>query len=129
VSGVLLDTHAWVWSMTDQSKLSQAARDAIERADAVMVSPVSFFEIGQKVRTGKWPELETVCARLPEMLRDRGSVAAPVTPEICLRAALAEWSHRDPFDRLLEATAQVLAVPLVTRDPVFAGRPNLMVVW
>jgi PIN domain nuclease of toxin-antitoxin system len=108
VTGVLLDTHAWVWSLTDPGRLSAGARRAIERADAVMVSPISFFEIAQKVH--------------------RGGIAAPLTPEICLRAALAEWDHRDPFDRLLAATAEVLAVPLVTRDPAFAGRPGLSLV-
>ena len=72
---------------------------------------------------------ETV-AGLPELLREGGGVAAPLTPETCLRAGLADWDHRDPFDRLLAATAETLAVPLVTRgDTVFSGRRSLAVVW
>ena len=50
MTAVLLDTHAWVWSFADDSLLSPAARQAITAADAVHVSPISFFEIGQKVR-------------------------------------------------------------------------------
>jgi PIN domain nuclease of toxin-antitoxin system len=129
VTGVLLDTHAWVWTLTDESRLSRPAREAIERADAVMVSPISFFEIAQKVRIGRWPELADRCAGLPELLRESGGIAAPLTPEICVRAGLADWDHRDAFDRLLAATAESLALPLLTRDPVFAGRPGLAVVW
>ena len=86
MTGVLLDTPAWVWSLTDPGRLSAGARRAIERADAVMVSPISFFEIAQKVRIGRWPELEGQYAALPDLLRDRGGIAAPLTPEICLRA-------------------------------------------
>jgi PIN domain nuclease of toxin-antitoxin system len=129
VSAVLLDTHAWVWTLIDPSRLSRLALEAIEKADAVLVSPVSFFEIAQKVRTGRWPELESLCAGLPELLRERGGLAAPLTPEICVRAGLAEWDHRDPFDRLLAASAEILAVPLVTRDPFFAACRSLAVVW
>ncbi len=94
-----------------------------------MVSPVSFFEIAQKVRIGRWPEVAGLCASLPELLREGGGIVAPLTPEICVRAGLSEWEHRDPFDRLLAATAEVLAVPLITRDPVFAGRRSLAAVW
>jgi len=129
VTGVLLDTHAWVWTLTDEGKLSRPAREAIEGADAVLVSPISFLEIAQKVRIGRWPELADLCAGLPALLREGGGVAAPLTPEICVRAGLVDWDHRDPFDRLLAATAEILAVPLVTRDPAFAGRRSLAVVW
>ena len=129
MTGILLDTHAWVWTLTDPSRVSPPAREAIEAADAVLVSPVSFFEIAQKVRIGRWPEIASLCVGLPELLREKGGVAAPLTPEICLRAGLTDWDHRDPFDRLLAATAETLAVPLVTRDTVFAGRRSLAVVW
>ena len=129
MTGVLLDTHAWAWTLTDASKLSRPAREAIEGADAVMVSPISFFEIAEKVRIGRWPELASRCADLPQLLRERGGIAAPLTAEICIGAGLVEWDHRDPFDRLLAATAEILAVPLVSRNPVFAGRPRLAVVW
>ena len=48
MSSVLLDTHAWVWSFADDALLSKSARTAIQEADTVYVSPISFFEIGQK---------------------------------------------------------------------------------
>jgi PIN domain nuclease of toxin-antitoxin system len=129
VASVLLDTHAWVWSFSAPGLLSAAACAAIESADAVLVSPISFFEIGQKARLGKWPELAPHVSRLPEVLREQGGLAAPLTPEICLEAACLDWPHRDPFDRLLAATAARLSLSLVTRDPVFAELPAVRAVW
>ncbi|PWR02478.1 PIN domain nuclease [Meridianimarinicoccus roseus] len=126
---VLLDTHAWVWSFASPALLSARASAAITGADTVYVSPISFFEIGQKVRLGKWPEMEAHVAGLAEILTAQGGVAAPFTPDICLRAALRDWAHRDPFDRLLAASANVLGLPLVSRDAAFAGWNGLHVVW
>ncbi len=81
--------------------LSPAARAAILAAEAVNVSPISFFEIGQKVRLGKWPEMAPHAERLGDVLREQGGSVAPFTPEIRLRASLRAWAHRDPFDRLI----------------------------
>ncbi len=129
VSAVLLDTHAWVWSFSADHLLSPAARDEIAGADAVHVSPISFFEIGQKVRIGKWPEMAGLVQELPKILEGQGGLNAPFTPEIALRASLWEWPHRDPFDRLIAATAMVSGMTLISRDEVFAGQPDLRVIW
>lgn len=129
MSGALqLDTHAWIWSLLRDDLLSARARAAIVGADAVYVSPICFFEIGQTVRLGKWPEMEALAARLPELLREQGGIVAPLTAEICQLASLAEWPHRDPFDRLLAATCRLMDLPLVTRDPAFREM-GIPVVW
>lgn len=129
MTSILLDTHAWVWSFGDERQLSDPALAAIAAADAVHVSPISFFEIGQKVRTGKWPEMAPFAARLPDILRDQGGVAAPFTPEICLHASLRDWAHRDPFDRLLASSAELLGMTLVSRDPTFTSLAGVRCIW
>lgn len=58
MTAVLLDTHAWVWSLSGDDNLTPRARALITGATSVHVSPITFFEIGQKVRLGKWPEME-----------------------------------------------------------------------
>lgn len=65
MTAVLLDTHAWVWSLDADDRLSAPARTAIAAADSVFVSPITFFEIAQKVRIGKWPEMERFVADCP----------------------------------------------------------------
>jgi PIN domain nuclease of toxin-antitoxin system len=121
VRAVLLDTHAWAWSLTGDARLRPAAVGVIEAAETVMVSPVSFFEIAQKVRLGKWPEMEPFLTELPARLDRQGGVQAVLDAAVCLTAGAMPWSHRDSFDRVLAATAQRLGCPIVSADPAFDG--------
>lgn len=121
MKSVLLDTHAWAWSLMSEARLSNKARAGIEQADAVMVSPISFFEIAQKVRLGKWPEMEPRVDRLPQFLDEQGGVVANLDPLICTSAGAMPWVHRDPFDRLIAATAIHYNLPVVSADAVFDG--------
>ncbi|MCK8781606.1 type II toxin-antitoxin system VapC family toxin [Rhizobium sp. NTR19] len=129
MSAVLLDTHAWAWSMLGQDRLSRSAVEAISSADIVLVSPVSFFEIGQKVRLGKWPAMAPFVDQLPDILDQQGAGTAPLDPRICLRAAMMDWSHRDPFDRLLAATALENSVPLISADQAFDSLADVLRIW
>ena len=126
---ILLDTHAWVWSFADTTQLSPRAHKAILEADAVYVSPITFFEIGQKVRVGKWPEMIPHVRGLAQILHDQGGLVAPFTPEICLHASLHDWAHRDPFDRLIAATAEVRNLTLISKDPMFRTLAAITTRW
>ena len=106
---VLLDTHTWVWSLFQSSELDAGARRAIESAQTVYVPPCSFHEIAQKHRSGKWPEVGGIVARLPQLLRVQGGVVAPYTAEMGMLSGGMDWVHRDPFDRMIAATAIELA--------------------
>lgn len=91
------------------------------RAETVLVSPISFFEIGQKVRLGKWPEMAPFVGDLPALLERQGGGVAGLDQGICLRAAIMDWAHRDPFDRMLAATAERYGVAIISADTVFDG--------
>jgi PIN domain nuclease of toxin-antitoxin system len=121
VSAVLLDTHAWVWSLFRSAELSATARNAIEAADTVWVAPCSFHEITQKHRSGKWAEVWPIIGRLPQLLRAQGGVVAPYTAEMAILSGGMDWPHRDPFDRMIAATALELCCPVVSRDTAFDG--------
>jgi PIN domain nuclease of toxin-antitoxin system len=97
VKSVLLDTHSWAWSLIGDPRLSAPARNSIEAADAVLVSPISFVEIGQKVCIGKRPEMEPLVDRLAEILEEQGGIAATLDQHICLAAAIMPWPHHDPI--------------------------------
>ena len=116
---VLLDTHAWVWTLWDDARLTGRAREALSRAEAVRVSPISFYEIGQKVRIGKWPEMAPHMSGLPERLREQGGQAAALTMEVALAASRLDWTHRNPFDRIIAATAALSGATLLSADEVF----------
>lgn len=121
MSALLLDTHAWAWSLTADSRLTDRALAALAAAATVLVSPITFFEIAQKVRLGKWPEMESFVGRLPALLETQGGGIADLDGAICVRAGIMEWHHRDPFDRLLAATALHRNLPIVSADTVFDG--------
>ncbi|WP_145749665.1 type II toxin-antitoxin system VapC family toxin [Nitrospirillum amazonense] len=121
MTAVLLDTHTWAWSLNGDSRLSMAARTAMQTAGAVLVSPITFFEIAQKVRLGTWPEMEPFVTQLPALLEQQGGLVATLEPAISITAGTMDWSHRDPFDRLLAATALHHNLPLVSANTMFDG--------
>jgi len=118
---VLLDTNVWSWTLLGNRRLTQAAQDANDTARTRYLSPVSLYEVGQKARLGKWPEIAPHVQRLRELAEAQGLDFARLDGDICLRAGTMDWSHRDPFDRLLAATALHYGVPIISADPVFDG--------
>ena len=116
---VLLDTHTWAWSLTGDARLSASATAAMEQAETVSISAISLFEIGQKVRLGKWPEMEPFLNRLIVLADEQGGRLVELSSEASLLAATLEWSHRDPFDRIIGATAITKGLTLISADTVF----------
>ena len=116
MSGVLLDTHAWIWSLMDSARLGESVKETITQADSVQVSPISVYEVMRKARLGKWPE---IVPHVDALVADPYTVSAPFTRAIAARAGLLDWSHRDPFDRLIAATAIELRLPLISKDDEF----------
>ena len=126
---LLLDTHALLWFLADDPRLSRHADAATKAPDTgVLVSVVSLWEITIKAGLGKLtvdePFEETIAGRLAD---ERINVL-PV--EIRHLAALRPLPHhhRDPFDRVLVAQALAEGVPVVTRDARFAAY-GVAVVW
>jgi PIN domain nuclease of toxin-antitoxin system len=116
---ILLDTQAWAWSLTADARLSPAAIAAMEKAETVTISAISLLEIGQKVRLGKWPEMAPFLDRLIALAEEQGGRLAEVSPEASLLAATMAWDHRDPFDRIIAATAITKGLMLVSADAAF----------
>ena len=116
---LLLDTMmlAWVvdWRSVD-TRPSKADRDLIEATGERLVSPISLFEIATKTRLGKWPEMEPHIGSLRDVIEYVGLTVAPIDTDILLDAATLDWSHRDPFDRIVVATARRLEAKVVTTD-------------
>ncbi|WP_308915382.1 type II toxin-antitoxin system VapC family toxin [Jannaschia sp. LMIT008] len=125
---ILLDTHVWAWTIHDTDELSETAIELIGSAE-VFVSPVSFYEIGNKVRIGKWPEMTPYAERLPRILREQGMRESVLDANVMQWAACHGWRNRDPFDRMLAATARSAGYRFVTKDAVFRELPGLDVIW
>jgi PIN domain nuclease of toxin-antitoxin system len=111
---LLLDTHVLIW-WDEGRRLSSAGRRAIEAADSVFVSAASAWEVAIKIGLGRLRPARTV----EEAVEESGFLELPITFRHAQRVAGLAAHHRDPFDRLLVAQAEVEGLTLVTRDPVF----------
>jgi len=117
---ILFDSHALVWFLAGDKRFSHRARDAVTADETVAcVSAVTAWEIANKVRIGKWPEAAPLAASLSEVIDEHGFEPLPITIEHARVAGFLASAHRDPFDRVLAAQAQMEAIPLVTADPAF----------
>ena len=113
---VVLDTSALLFWTLDRPRLSEAAATAIADADRVLVSAISIWEIGIKVSKGKLSIPISVREYAQQLqLVDRVEVVS-VDAETWLTNLELQWDHRDPADRSIVATAQLLSCPLVTSD-------------
>ncbi|MBN9334839.1 type II toxin-antitoxin system VapC family toxin [Devosia sp.] len=119
MSLVLLDTHVWAWSLLADDRLSAGAIEAINSAETVLISAISFYEIGQKIRLGKWPEMAPYHFELVDLAALQGITVLDVSAAASLAASILDWTHRDPFDRIIGATALVEDVALVSADVAF----------
>jgi PIN domain nuclease of toxin-antitoxin system len=115
--------------MDDVPRLSDRAVLEIEKADAICVSPITLYEICQKVRLGKWPEMAAHVNRLHDLLEEQSIGLAPLSAEVSIRAGLIEWDHRDPFDRIIAATALVGGMAMISSDTAFDEVLGLRRIW
>lgn len=127
---LLLDTHAYVWSVGDPGRLSNAARTAIaDPANTLMVSAASAWEMAIKFHAGRWPEAEVLLRQHEDLLRRLGAGERSITAADAIRAGGLTWNHSDPFDRMLAAQALLTPATLVTADPQFTAIGGLALLW
>jgi len=122
-SGVnlLLDTHAAIWWWTEPDRISPRGRTHLAgRADTLFFSAASAYELAQKQRWRGLPLPADFLRNLESHLRAEDWQPLPVSLAHALRAGLYPSAHRDPFDRILAAQAEVEHLTLVTCDPAFA---------
>jgi len=116
----LLDTHALLWWLDGDKRLSEPARDFIgEEANTVFVSASSAWEIASKVRIEKLPGAVEAAAGLAAAVTSQGFTELPISITDGNRAGSLPGPLRGPFDRMLIAQAQALGVALISNDKVF----------
>ncbi|MBS0504599.1 MAG: type II toxin-antitoxin system VapC family toxin [Proteobacteria bacterium] len=119
---LLLDTHALIWALGDDPRLSKSARIAIDdRENEILVSAASAMEVATKFRLGKLPEAEQLARDFPAVLRAADYLSIPITVEHVAAAGALAIPHRDPFDRLLIAQSRLEAAALVSNEKLFDG--------
>ena len=126
---LLLDTHALLWMSDASGRLSaKAAATIMDGRNDLLLSVASWWEIAIKISLGKLELKSDWAPALKREMRHNGITWLSVRPDHCERVCLLPFHHRDPFDRLLVAQAQVEKLAVVTADPHFAPY-GIDVVW
>jgi PIN domain nuclease of toxin-antitoxin system len=114
---ILADTHAILWWLAGDERLSRTARRILENpANRRLVSIASLWETGIKLSTGKLLEEGLTLRVIADCLNEQEFVSLPIRIEALLRLDQLPWLHRDPFDRMLIAQAMEEGIPLLTAD-------------
>ena len=124
---VLLDTHTFLWAITDESRLSPTVRSLMANSECLF-SVASIWEVIAKAKTKKVSLPEPVGTFLTSELATSRVQVLHITLNHVLRIESLDLHHRDPFDRMIVAQGLEEDVPLLTADPVFQSYP-VRVIW
>lgn len=127
---LLVDTHDLIWLATDLTQLTESATSAI-RSDAAKlhVSSITALEISlltecEKLEWGKRP-----LSRFERALKHHGVKEVPNDSRIAWKAGQLPLIHRDPFDRVIVATAQQHGMTVLTKNRIIPTYPKVKGVW
>lgn len=124
----LLDTHTFIWLDGEPARLSHGVRAVCyDPANALLLSVASIWEMQIKLQLGKL----TLRIPLPDLIasqRKNGVNILPISIRHILELDTLPLHHRDPFDRVLVAQANVERLVLLSVDPTFASYP-VTVIW
>ncbi len=119
---LLLDTHALIWWLAGHESLSLPARAAIaDENNTVLISAASAMEVSTKYRIGKLPDATLLAHSFESMIASQGFMELAISVRHARVAGEMNILHKDPFDRLLIAQAQVEALVLVSNETLFDG--------
>ncbi len=126
---VLLDTHAFLWLISADARLSRKAVDVfLDKKTNLFLSIASYWEICVKISLGKlelrsdWPE------KIEKEINVNRIQLLPIKPDHCIKTTNLLFSHRDPFDRMIIAQAISEKFQVMTNNKSFADYP-ISIIW
>lgn len=127
---IVLDTHAWLWWVSDPSRLSRAAHRRIRTATQIGISAISCLEVATAVTKGRITLDREVLDWLEHALSLPNVELVPLTPQIAVKATqLGNDFPGDPADRVIAATSIVESAALVTKDSRVHASGAVTVIW
>ncbi len=125
----LLDTHTFLWWITDDQRLSQPVREIIRAPEnEVYFSVGSAWEIAIKAQLGRMEFSGDPVEGISHQITANGFSVLPIGVDHALQVFRLPLLHRDPFDRILVAQSQRHQLPLLTADPLIA-QYDVPVIW
>lgn len=125
----LLDTHAFLWWITDDNRLSRRVRDILrDGRNRLFLSAASGWEMMIKMGLGRLMLPDSPEKFIAEQLAENGIESLPIQMSHALHTYSLPGVHRDPFDRMIVAQAQMEQLPILTADAHIA-RYDVEVIW
>jgi PIN domain nuclease of toxin-antitoxin system len=124
----ILDTHAFLWALAGDARMSRLARDTFAGPAGLSLSIASIWEILIKVQSGKLNFPRPAGPYVLRKLVENGIEALPISIDHLLALERLPMHHRDPFDRILIAQSMEEDWPIITADPMFKRYP-IQVIW
>lgn len=127
--GLLIDSNALIWWLSDPQRLSRRAYAAIETAEGTpFVSAVTLYELAIKIAVHRIIPTGSSIQTILDEMRENGFELLPIRLNHLLQLEALDLHHRDPFDRLLIAQAKTEKLAIVTADKNFK-KYGVKVVW
>jgi PIN domain nuclease of toxin-antitoxin system len=119
---LLLDTHIWIWSSLAPGELTDKVSRALKNEqNELWLSPISIWELSILVQKHRVELTMDFDAWVAAALAQTTFREAPFTNDVALEVSRIRFSHRDPADHFIAASARVFALTLVTADPRLLG--------
>lgn len=117
---LLLDTHAFLWFVLNDQRLSPNAQSLISNANNdIEISPASYWEIAIKISLGSYSLSEPLDVFIERQLVINQFHLLHIEPKHVKPLTSLPFHHRDPFDRLIISQAIAEQIPVISADPVF----------
>lgn len=127
---LLVDTQCWLWWFAQAERLSaEEIAHLADESNEVWLSVASVWEMGIKVAIGKLPLPESIDSYISSRMVQLGARSLEITAIHALQAAALPLHHRDPFDRMLIAQAQLEEMTLVSADAIFRQYSDISILW
>lgn len=121
---ILLDTHIFLWLISDDADLSKKAkRIFLDQNNDLFLSLVSIWEIAIKISIGKLFLKKLIEQFIPEQLQENNIKQLNINFRHITKVTNLPFHHRDPFDRLLVAQALEENIPILSNDKAFDNYP------
>jgi PIN domain nuclease of toxin-antitoxin system len=123
----ILDTHAFLWALAGDARMSRRARDIFAGPSDLSLSMASIWEILIKVQSRKWRFPRPAGPYVLSKLAENSIKTLPISVDHLLALERLPMHHRDPFDRILIAQSVGEGWPIITADPMFKQYPVQMI--
>lgn len=126
---LLLDTHCWLWLVADPERIRRGVVEMlVAEGTDVYISAATAWEVVIKHALGKLSLPIPPAEYIPSRMAALGHLSLPIEQRHTLQVAGLPLHHKDPFDRILVAQAQVEDIQLVTADRLMAPY-DVRVIW